>query len=269
MPKKIEVPRSGTPTCEEASSSATVLEALQLQNATLLKLVEQLAGQPKSTGIPTTTSTILTKNFARFDADHEKFADYLDRLETHFRIIEASEANKKLLFISLLTPALHKLLKSLVYPDTYNTRSYNQIKTVLSHHLDPELLVIPSSNAFINRKQKAGETVSEYINELRSLAVPCKYKEQFLSRILRDVFVAGLRSKKMLDRLFTEDDTTLEKTFDIAYAMERAELSTKEILEKSDINSTPIEVNKLSSRPMDKKNLWQIRGRTVTPRSIH
>ena len=65
------------------------------------------------------------------------FTNYIDRSETHFRVIRLSEKNKKLLFIFYLIPRLHKLLQVLVYPNKYDDKSYAESKTVLQKLLDP------------------------------------------------------------------------------------------------------------------------------------
>ncbi|GFU89183.1 uncharacterized protein CG43867 [Trichonephila clavipes] len=81
-----------------------------------------------------------------------------------------------------------------------------------------------------SRKQTEGEGISTYIAELRALAMNCDYDKDMLNIMLRDVFVSGLRDKMILDRLFEEDNINLEKTLNIALAMEKAFKGTNDIM---------------------------------------
>ncbi|XP_065204153.1 uncharacterized protein K02A2.6-like [Planococcus citri] len=63
-----------------------------------------------------------------------------------------------------------------------------------------------------------------------------------LNTMLRDVFVTGLRSRSILDRILEEDDIPLEKTLDIARAMEVANGGTSQILHNEKVDK----LNKLS-----------------------
>ncbi|GFR10297.1 retrovirus-related Pol polyprotein from transposon 412 [Trichonephila clavata] len=99
-----------------------------------------------------------------------------------------------------------------------------------AQHLTPKPLIIPSRHKFLNRKQNEGEGISTYIVKLRALAMNCDYDKDMLNIMLRDVFVSGLRDKMILDRLFEEDNINLEKTLNIALAMEKAFKGVNDIM---------------------------------------
>ncbi|XP_073979966.1 uncharacterized protein [Rhodnius prolixus] len=117
-------------------------------------------------------------------------------------------------------------------------KTFEELVAFLKNHIDPPPLIIPSRHTLINRKQAEGESISDYVAQLRKLAAPCKYDDSMLATMLRDVFVSGLRSKHILDRLFEEDSPSFDKTVEIALALETASGGTGEILAS--------EVNKLS-----------------------
>ncbi|GFY04210.1 transposon Tf2-9 polyprotein [Trichonephila clavipes] len=75
----------------------------------------------------------------------------------------------------------------------------------------------------------------------------CDYDKDMLNIMLRDVFVSGLRDKMILDRLFEEDNINLEKTLNIALAMEKAFKGTNDIMGRA-INSMQ------TLKHMDKKS---------------
>ncbi|GFW38872.1 retrovirus-related Pol polyprotein from transposon 412 [Trichonephila clavipes] len=131
---------------------------------------------------------------------------------------------------------LYQLLKNLLAPDIPSDQTLDKLKDALKKHLTPKPLIIPSRHKFLNRKQTEGEGISTYIAELRALAMNWDYDKDMLNIMLRDVFVSGLRDKMILDRLFEEDNINLEKTLNIALAMEKAFKGTNDIMGRA-INS--------------------------------
>ncbi|XP_065219751.1 uncharacterized protein K02A2.6-like [Planococcus citri] len=147
-----------------------------------------------------------------------------------------------------------------VYFNAYHTATDKKASTLLNS-LSPKMFAL----------QREGESVSDYITELRKLAVDCKYANEFLNEMLRDVFVSGLRSKPILDRLFEEDDIPLDKTLSIAQAIERALASTNEILSPA-VSDAPVHKlqNQNQNRSRFKKKTYssdnggQSQGATTT-----
>ncbi|BES87362.1 Hypothetical Protein NTJ_00167 [Nesidiocoris tenuis] len=169
-------------------------------------------------------------SFDKYDESVEDFDTYMERLTAFFDTQSVPEARKVSCFVSLIGPKLFTLLKNLLYPVEYSSKTFDELKAILKDHLCPPPLIIPSRHAFLNRKQHEGESVSMYMAELRKLATPCKYDHTMLNIMLRDVFVSGLRAKSILDRLFEEDDISLSKTIKLALAIEKATCGTNEIL---------------------------------------
>ncbi|XP_073984943.1 uncharacterized protein [Rhodnius prolixus] len=184
------------------------------------------------------TKSIGHVNFEKYDASVEDFDTYIERLTAYFRTKGVPNDKKSDLFVTLIGPKLFTLLKTLLHPMTYMQKTFEELVAILKNHIDPPPLIIPSRHTLINRKQAEGESISDYVAHLRKLAAPCKYDDSMLATMLRDVFVSGLRSKHILDRLFEEDNPSFDKTVEIALALEKASGGTGEILGG--------EVNKLS-----------------------
>ncbi|UYV65190.1 hypothetical protein LAZ67_3003521 [Cordylochernes scorpioides] len=82
---------------------------------------------------------------------------------------------------------------------------------------------------FLKRIQLGNESVSEYLRELRHLAMDCTFGEM-LEVMLRDRFVAGIKSESLQKKLLQEDDdVTLDRVFSIAVSFELAEQNAKEL----------------------------------------
>ncbi|GFT53243.1 uncharacterized protein K02A2.6 [Trichonephila clavipes] len=178
----------------------------------------------------------VTVQFEKFDEENENFDSFVERFETYLDVQNVPIANRAKVFVSSLSAKLYQLLKNLLAPDIPSDQTLDKLKDALKKHLTPKPLIIPSRHKFLNRKQTAGEGISTYIAELRALAMNCDYDKDMLSIMLRDVFVSGLRDKMILDRLFEEDNINLEKTLNIALAMEKAFRGTNDIMGRA-INS--------------------------------
>ncbi|GFT88666.1 retrovirus-related Pol polyprotein from transposon 412 [Trichonephila clavipes] len=193
----------------------------------------------------------VTVQFEKFDEENENFDSFIERFETYLDVQNVPIANRAKVFVSSLSAKLYQLLKNLLAPDIPSDQTLDKLKDALKKHLTPKPLIIPSRHKLLNRKQTEGEGISTYIAELRALAMNCDYDKDMLSIMLRDVFVSGLRDKMILDRLFEEDNINLEKTLNIALAMEKAFRGTNDIMGRA-INSM-----KTFKKHMDKNPILQ------------
>ncbi|GFW10759.1 uncharacterized protein K02A2.6 [Trichonephila clavipes] len=200
----------------------------------------------------------VTVQFEKFDEENENFVSFIERFETYLDVQNVPIANQAKVFVSSLSAKLYQLLKNLLAPDIPSDQTLDKLKDVLKKHLTPKPLIIPSRHKFLNRKQTEGEGISTYIAELRALAMNCDYDQDMLNIMLREVFVSGLRDKMILDRLFEEDNINLEKTLNIALAMEKAFRGTNDIMGRA-INSM-----QTFKKHMDKKsNFTKSRKKTL------
>ncbi|GFY08254.1 uncharacterized protein K02A2.6 [Trichonephila clavipes] len=202
----------------------------------------------------------VTVQFDKFDEENENFDSFIERFETYLDVQNVPIANRAKVFVSSLSAKLYQLLKNLLAPDIPSDQTLDKLKDALKKHLTPKPLIIPSRHKFLNRKQTEGEGISTYIAELRALAMNCDYDKDMLNIMLRDVFVSGLRDKMILDRLFEEDNNYLEKTLNIALAMEKAFKGTNDV-------GRAINSMKTFKKHMDKKsNFTKSRKKTYCSR---
>ncbi|GFU95934.1 retrovirus-related Pol polyprotein from transposon 412 [Trichonephila clavipes] len=205
----------------------------------------------------------VTVQFEKFDEENENFDSFIERFETDLDVQNVPIANRAKVFVSSLSAKLYQLLKNLLAPDIPSDQTLDKLKDALKKHLTPKPLIIPSRHKFLNRKQTEGEGISTYIAELRALAMNCDYDKDMLNIMLRDVFVSGLRDKMILDRLFEEDNINLEKTLNIALAMEKAFRGTNDIMGRA-INSM-----QTFKKHMDKNPILQKAERKIILFTMH
>ena len=83
---------------------------------------------------------------------------------------------------------------------------------------------------FHSRSQKEGETLSQFVAELRHLSEHCKF-EASLDDMLRDRLVCGIRDVRVQRRLLAEPELEFKKAFELAQAAEAADSDAK-VLQK-------------------------------------
>ena len=78
--------------------------------------------------------------------------------------------------------------------------------------------VLLARHILSTRKQKAGENVHQFLNELKTLAKDCDFKtvsvDQYRSEMIRDAFINGLQSNHIRQRLLENKTLNLQTAFD-------------------------------------------------------
>ena len=80
-------------------------------------------------------------------------------------------------------------------------------------------------HVFSTRNQKTGETIGQYVTDLRTKAKTCELGT-LRDGLIRDRIVCGITDDKLRARLLRESDLTLEKAIDICQA---SEISLKQV----------------------------------------
>ena len=107
-------------------------------------------------------------------------------------------------------------------------KSYDDLKNLLTEHLNPKPNIIAECYKFYKRDRKPEETVSEYLAELMKLSGHCGFGTN-ISDFIRDRLVCGISDERILQKLLAEKELTLTKAESLAFAMEAALKNSKEI----------------------------------------
>ena len=105
---------------------------------------------------------------------------------------------------------------------------------MLLAHIRPKTLLITERFRFYQPNQAAGESVHDFLADLRCLAITCEF-EDFLDQALHDHFVCGLRAEGMQKRLLTEPDLDIARALELAWSIEAAASETKGFKDPSSI----------------------------------
>ncbi|KRZ91539.1 LanC-like protein 2 [Trichinella sp. T8] len=97
----------------------------------------------------------------------------------------------------------------------------------LEEHFSPQPSEIAKRNAFYKRNQKIGESISDFLADLRRLAQGCNFSD--LEIMLRDRLVIGLRDEELQLRLFFRKNLTFESALEEVLSAEAAAQHTREV----------------------------------------
>ena len=140
-----------------------------------------------------------------FKADAEPFESYKERFEVYVAANSVEDDKKVSVFLSVIGLDAYSLLRNLFSPDKPQDKDYDDLVGLLKKHFEPEPLVITQRFHFNRRNQREGESLSEYVAELRRMAAKCSFNAEYLEEALRDRIVCGLRSEVIQRCLLTED----------------------------------------------------------------
>ena len=157
-----------------------------------------------------------------FDIDNgEDFTEYSERFEMFLLANGIAEADRKrAVFLATIGGPAYKLLRSLL-GESVKTKPFADLVKAMKDHLQPEPNQIAERFHFFKRDRKQGESVGDYIAELRRLSERCGFGEA-LNTYLRDRFVCGLASERIQQKLLTVKDLTLEVALSTARSFETA-----------------------------------------------
>ena len=174
-------------------------------------------------------SAQICASMTAFDIDNgEDFTEYAERFEMFLQANSIENADiQRAVFLATIGASAYKLLRSLL-GEAVKTKSFKDLVKSMKDHLQPEPNQIAERFHFFKRDRKHGESVSDYIAELRRLSERCGFAGE-LNTYLRDRFVCGLTSEKIQQKLLTMKDLTLEKALEVARSFEAASRDAKMI----------------------------------------
>ncbi|XP_038075572.1 uncharacterized protein LOC119743239 [Patiria miniata] len=102
-----------------------------------------------------------------------------------------------------------------------NEDEFDSALRVLDRHFQPKLNVVAERYKFCRRSQLPGESVDDYIRELRALASSCN-SGKMTDELIRDHFIERTYSAQIRERLLLEQDLTLTDAITISRQVESA-----------------------------------------------
>ena len=109
------------------------------------------------------------------------------------------------MLLSVCGAQTYKLIRNLLAPQTPEAVEYDDIVKRVQDHVRPKPSVIQKRFRFNSLNRKEGESVADFVTELRRLSTDCAFGDT-LSDMLRDRLVCGINEEKIQRRLLQEED---------------------------------------------------------------
>ena len=167
-----------------------------------------------------------------FDPESDNVVAYLKWVDLFFTATDIGPDKQISVFLTVVGSRTNTLIKSLTAPTLPQEKSYEDLKAVLLAHFQPKPLLIAERIRFCQHNQAGGESVHNFLADLRRLAITCEF-EDFLDQALLDRFVCGLQK-----RLLTEPDLNIACALELARSIEAAASETKGFKDPSSIAGT-------------------------------
>lgn len=212
-----------------------------------------------------------------FSPEKGNFEVYVERFEAFATANKIDKATKQQVFLTLIGEAAFITLRNLLFPKKPVEVNYDDIVKILLKHYAPKRSVVVERYKFYRRDQRQGETISDFVVEIKKLAATCDFGT-FLEEALRDRLIVGLQNDTIRCKLLaTEDkDLSFDRAYSSALGMEAAQGQNKEMRrtdEPAASTSVQGDVNwqRKSSQRQGKKNFTASKNNVACTRcgSVH
>ncbi|RLJ22797.1 hypothetical protein DJ031_00255, partial [bacterium endosymbiont of Escarpia laminata] len=206
------------------------------------------------------------------------WSSYEDRLGFYFEandIALDAVSKRRAILLSVVGTETYTLLRSLAAPKAPADLTYKELCVLLSSHFEPKPNAILQRYSFYSAYRKQGQSVKDFVAELKELARNCDFgktregvnlsEQLILDENLRDRLVCGVADPAIQRRLLGETDLGFEKAFQIPLAMESAAANTTQLRSTgSDPTLHRADVHKVTTHrqtPRRAKQVTPIQGR--------
>ncbi|XP_069771348.1 uncharacterized protein [Narcine bancroftii] len=181
------------------------------------------------------------------------FNFWLLNFENFLRLIEVEEDNQRL-------TALLSMVSLRVYENIQDETTYTAAIKVLKGLYDQPVNRVHARLVLASRKQQPGESSRAYLQVLKALGKDCncvdKTAAEITNDLVRDAYVAGLRSNEVRLRLLEQGVEKLEDVARIAITMEDAALKSTELSRDwTPRSDAPCRNRRTNSTPMTRATL--------------
>ncbi|KAL0892417.1 hypothetical protein ABMA27_015532 [Loxostege sticticalis] len=157
-----------------------------------------------------------------FNVSTGNWSLYVERLEMYFKVNKVDAELWMPTLITAIGDEAYEVLSSLASPKKPAEITYDAAVKMLKDHLQPKPSVMAERYRFRQRRQRDGETIAQYITELKKLSKLCDFGTN-LEDSLRDQLVCGVVSDVIRQRLFAEDNLNYASAVKLACSLEAAE----------------------------------------------
>ncbi|XP_063895857.1 uncharacterized protein K02A2.6 isoform X1 [Helicoverpa armigera] len=166
---------------------------------------------------------------AEFKVLSDDWKLYVERLEQYFLVNKIAVELQVPTLITVMGADAYELLVNLCTPEKPTTKTFAQISDIMGRHLQPKPSELAERYKFRHRKQKDGESISEYTAVLKKMSKTCEFGS-WLEESLRDQLVCGITNEMIRQRLFAESKLGFGRAYQLAVSLEAAEKDAAEVV---------------------------------------
>ena len=132
------------------------------------------------------------RKLSEHDSSKEDWQSYIERLELYFTGNDTDDEEKrKAILLTSRGIECYRLFKELTTPRKPVDKTFIDLVTLMANHESPKRNPIVERFFFNMRNRKLGESISQYMAELRRLSQYCEHGDS-LESMLRDRLVCGV-----------------------------------------------------------------------------
>jgi len=119
---------------------------------------------------------------------------------------EASGERKVAILLYGLGSRYRRVFDNFIFAENEKKDSYDDVTKKFDTHFEPKQVIKLYMRKFDSCVQKSGETVSEYVSNLRDIAKYCNFGDTLEAQLCKQIS-SGVRSPSLRDKLWSEDLT--------------------------------------------------------------
>lgn len=161
-------------------------------------------------------------HISEFNVTDDDWDIYVERVKLFFIANAVKNDAKVAVFLTVMGNDAYKKIRALCSPAAPDTKSFDELVMIMKNSgAKPKPTEIAARFAFNNRRQQAGETISDYHLALKELAADCDFGSNLEAR-LRDQIVLGLNNRTIQEELLSRKDLDYETALSFALSRECA-----------------------------------------------
>ena len=154
--------------------------------------------------------------FDPFDAQSEDIESYLERLQEHFTAYDIADdednaAKRRAILLTSIGSNCFRVLKDLAFPNAPNTKTFEQLATLLREHFKPTRLKIAERYRFHSAVQQQGQSIADFVRELKKLAGTCEFTNEQLRYHGRWIFKKNAKNLFFAVQIEKTEKNNLQK----------------------------------------------------------
>ncbi|XP_077861637.1 uncharacterized protein LOC144342207 [Saccoglossus kowalevskii] len=164
-----------------------------------------------------------------FNVADEEWSQYTERVTQYFIANEITDTTKRrAVLLSVCGAKTYSLMRSLVSPDKPSDKTYTELCELMQAYYHPKPSPIVQRFKFNSLVRKPGQSVAEFVADLRHIAEHCDYGAT-LQEMLRDRLVCGIQDDRIQRRLLSESALDFKKAMELAQGIEIATKNATDI----------------------------------------